>query len=631
MATVNRITARLNALGAKGQVILLGYGLTESCAGCIYGLMDPAYEQRERHEFASIGFPTPATQARVTNDYGAAAEAYELGNLELAGPTMFTHYYNDAENTRAAFTADGWFRTGDRAYIDTAGKINLSGRSKEVLVINGVKYAPQDVELTLAKAAIPGLLATYLAVFAYRPSGGATESYCVVCGVDAAVDDTDALRRIADHVARSASALLGLRPYYVIPKPKVELERSTLGKLSRAKLQRQLESGQFDSVRILTAYPLRSAADGPRQAPQTATETALVETLCDMLHLPAKVVSLDQTLFELGVSSISLFRFEKLLRARLAAQQQNTSHISIIAFLSNPVLRAIAAAIDARESRTYDPVAQIQPQGDKTPLWLVHPASGNALSFLPLARTMLDRPLYALTARGLRKDEPLFGSLDEMADVYTSHVRRAQPKGPYAITGYSLGTTIAYEIARRLEAAGEEVAFCGALDSPPHIIPLVEGLDWWSAAVYITFFFGLLPQERCAALITDLRASGLAPHAVISHLLTLADPTQRQRLNLDPDQLLAIVNVSHNYGSMLQRYEPRGDVRAVDVFYCTPLLHVETDKAAWRKRHLEAWQDFSREKCNLIECDGEHADMLSQEHVVSFAGKLAEVLAARGI
>ena len=173
-----------------------------------------------------------------------------------------------------------------------------------------------------------------------------------------------------------------------------------------------------------------------------------------MLEIPVEEISIDRTIFEIGITSLSLFRFEQQLRKKL----DRSSAFSMITLLTNPVIENISTAIDEHQSREYNPVVQLQRRGEgKTPLWLVHPASGNVLAFLPLARTITDRPLYALTAKGLSNNETLFGSIAEMADAYFTHVKRTQPNGPYALTGYSLGTTVAYELAKRLEANGDKV------------------------------------------------------------------------------------------------------------------------------------------------------------------------------
>lgn len=59
--------------------------------------------------------------------------------------------------------------------------------------------------------------------------------------------------------------------------------------------------------------------------------------------------------------------------------------------------------------------------------------------------------------------------MDEMASNYTSAVKHTQPKGPYAIAGYSYGGVVAFEVAKRLEAMGDEVKFMGLINIPPHI------------------------------------------------------------------------------------------------------------------------------------------------------------------
>ena len=182
--TANDLTSRLISLGAKGQVIYLGYGLTEASAALTYGLLDPDYKKRENHEFATIGTPIRGARVRIRTDsgQGRCADLYEIGSLELPGDVVFSSYYNDPEATRKAFTPDGWFITGDRGYLDAAGNTNLSGRAKEVIVINGAKFSPQDIENAFEKAEIPKLLSSYVAAFPHRTPGSDTEGYCIVYG-----------------------------------------------------------------------------------------------------------------------------------------------------------------------------------------------------------------------------------------------------------------------------------------------------------------------------------------------------------------------------------------------------------------------------------------------------------------
>ena len=622
--TTKSISTRLIKLGAQAPGIVLGYGLTEACAALIYGPFDTMYEEEERHELASIGKPILNAKARISNSVGQDADLYEIGSLELSGGVVFEGYYNNDDATRKAFTSDGWFITGDRAYIDSAGKLNLTGRAKEVIVINGVKFFPQDVENAIEKADLSGIIPSYLAAFPYRAPNSETESLGIVYGMPSDEQSYSEKLETAVSMSKIVSTLIGVLPKWIIPLPQHRLDKSSIGKLSRAKLQAEFARGSFDDTKLHAPMLVREINKKRRVAPRTLTEAKVVRVLSEMLDIPEDELSVDRTVFEIGVTSLTLFRFEQLLRKDL-----DISKVSVIALLTNPIISSISTAIDNQHSRQYDPVVQLQRYGTKNPLWLVHPASGNVLAFLPLSRTITDRPLYALTAKGLGNDETLFSSIAEMSDTYYARVKETQPHGPYALTGYSLGTTVAFELARRLEADGETVAFCAALDSPPHVIPLVEHLDWTAAAVLTSYFLELIPQTRVPSLITELR--GGSKLDIVRGCLADALPAQRAALNLDAKQLLAIVNVTDNFGTMAKRYEPKGQVGLVDVFYCTPLHYVERNREKWMNGKLMQWQDFSREKIEFHECEGDHADMLNPTYVRGFAERLNRVLEARGL
>ncbi|KAH8705690.1 putative NRPS-like enzyme [Talaromyces proteolyticus] len=622
--TAKVLCAQLEKLGVRRSVLYVAYGLTESSAGLTYGLFDPEYEDHEEHEFASIGKSTVAAKVRVFGD-GKEAEPYEIGELQLSGNAIFKSYYRDPEATKKSFTSDGWFMTGDRGYIDRNGGLNIAGRSKEILIINGVNRAPQDIEAALETASLVGVVSSYFATFSHRPKGSDTEGYCVVYSPENTFEDPKRRDEIAESIARAASVVPGVRPEWLIPLPVSRLEKSSLGKLSRTRLKKQFDQGVFDDVRIRSRIPIQTYVHASYVAPSNKTETKVVEALSEMLEMPANLISVDRTIFELGVTSLTLFRFEHLLRKHISLDVG----VSIITFLNSPVIRDIATAIDNANSHEYNPVAQLQARGSKLPLWLVHPASGNVLAFLPLARTIVDRPLYALTARGLGNNEKLFDSIPEMADTYFQHVKRTQPKGPYALTGYSLGTTVAFELAKRLEANGDEVAFCAALDSPPHIIPLVGPLDWTAAAIRVTYFLELIAQDDIPKYEVEFK--GLSQVEVVNRLLEVSFPEQLAKLKLTTAQLMAIVHVTDNFGKMGKVYQPEGTVRKMDVFYCIPLKSVCLNKEKWVAEHLGAWQDFSREPIEVIECEGDHADMLNAEYVEGFEQRLSKVLAARGI
>lgn len=109
----------------------------------------------------------------------------------------------------------------------------------------------------------------------------------------------------------------------------------------------------------------------------------------------------------------------------------------------------------------------IQPKGDLPPLFAVHGGDGGVLFYGQLAsRLGEDRPFYAFEAPALTATSPIPNeSVEETAAHYLAEMKKVQPSGPYFLCGYSFGGVVAYEMARQLNAEGEEVDFLGLVDT----------------------------------------------------------------------------------------------------------------------------------------------------------------------
>ena len=80
----------------------------------------------------------------------AVLPAGEEGELQIRGPLLFPGYFDHPEANREAFSAGGWFRTGDLAVVTGEGNVAITGRCKDVINRGGIKYNPRDVEDLLA-------------------------------------------------------------------------------------------------------------------------------------------------------------------------------------------------------------------------------------------------------------------------------------------------------------------------------------------------------------------------------------------------------------------------------------------------------------------------------------------------
>jgi acyl-CoA synthetase (AMP-forming)/AMP-acid ligase II len=123
--TCQALTTLLAKYKCAGEVIRPGFGMTETCAGSIYNKDCPSYDISQKSEFASLGSCVPGISMRITDDSGNIVTKNEIGNLEVSGPIVFKDYFNNAKATAESFTKDGWFMTGDRALIDSTGRLQV--------------------------------------------------------------------------------------------------------------------------------------------------------------------------------------------------------------------------------------------------------------------------------------------------------------------------------------------------------------------------------------------------------------------------------------------------------------------------------------------------------------------------
>jgi long-chain acyl-CoA synthetase len=120
-----------------GVTVLQGYGTTETGTGSCTRLDDRG--------LGTVGRPPEGVEMRIADG----------GEIQFRGPTVFRGYWNNPTATAETFTEDGWYRTGDIGHLDSAGRLILSGRIKDMIVLpNGFNVYPEDIENALRIAGI---------------------------------------------------------------------------------------------------------------------------------------------------------------------------------------------------------------------------------------------------------------------------------------------------------------------------------------------------------------------------------------------------------------------------------------------------------------------------------------------
>jgi acyl-CoA synthetase (AMP-forming)/AMP-acid ligase II len=128
-----------------GAKLSTRYSCTEAGIG-----LGTAFDDPEEDAVISVGRPHASVELAVRDADGRDVGPEAIGEVCLRSPAVMTGYWRDAEQTRAAFTADGFVRTGDLGWVDDQGRLRLVGRSKEMYVRGGYNVYPVEVESVLS-------------------------------------------------------------------------------------------------------------------------------------------------------------------------------------------------------------------------------------------------------------------------------------------------------------------------------------------------------------------------------------------------------------------------------------------------------------------------------------------------
>jgi len=587
------LTNLLRVHSARPSFIRPGVGMTELCAGAIYSKSCPEYDLARGLEYVSNGICTPAVNMRIMSlNTDRHLENGEIGELQINGPAVLTEYFNNAEATRAAFTADGWFRTGDTAFIDPENQLIMAGRAKETIIINGMNYLPTDLEAAVQEASIIGVTPSYTVAFAHRPEGSDTESACIVFLPSTEDIKGEVRAEIADAVANVCIDVCGVRPHEILPVTKEILPKSSLGKISRVKVQTAYKNGALAELQEINKDMIREYRVSQHKAPTTDMEILLVKHFVSQQDLPLEAVGTTTSLFNFGLDSIALVKFCAKLQQELDLQ------IPLSLPLLNPTIETMALALEKlQQPQIYDPVIRLT-DGPCKPLWIIHPGTGDILVFLNLAKYFRNRPLYAFRARGFSPGEEFFTSIEEAVTIYHAEIKKIQPNGPYAIAGYSWGAMLAFEIGKLLEANKDTVSFLGVIDLPPHISESIRRLDFVEVLTHLSYFLGLMSEGHADAVSPMLRKYTHAQ--ALDYVLQLAPPDRLEALCLDSAKMEQWAKAAYQLQSLATEYEPKGSVECMDVFVAAPWKGGFGATSKVRDFRLTfSWSGMSRDDCAL--------------------------------
>jgi acyl-CoA synthetase (AMP-forming)/AMP-acid ligase II/acyl carrier protein len=246
------------------------------------------------------GTPIPFTSVRLVDDAGTEVAPDQVGHLLIKGDNVTRGYFRNPEANAAAIGADGWLRTGDLA-LWHGGQLYVTGRSKEIIFVNGQNYYPHDIETVVQHE--PGLELGKVAAAGVRSPHAPTDElvlFVVHRG------DMASFLPVATRAMHLVNEHAGVEVARVVPVQR--MPKTTSGKLQRTALAKSYESGEFTAE--LAAFDSAwQAAHGHGRAAAGRIEQQIKAIVDDAL--PGKHVDVDENLFEVGASSLTLIQIHE--------------------------------------------------------------------------------------------------------------------------------------------------------------------------------------------------------------------------------------------------------------------------------------------------------------------------------
>jgi fatty-acyl-CoA synthase len=253
---LRQFCARFGPAGFRAEALLPCYGMAEATLAITFhdhdkpivtdivyastlgvGKAVPAKHDGKLRtvELVGCGHPFPGHELRIVDESGRPLPERCVGEIITRGPSITGGYFGQPEATATGYR-DGWLYTGDLGYIAN-GQLYICGRSKDLIIVHGSNYYPQDIEWAVAE--VPGVQRGAVVAFSVMRNG---EETLIVCAEGKAPDAIELRRAIAQKVAESA----GLRVGYVAIVQIGSLPRTSSGKVQRRKTKAQFEACELE-------------------------------------------------------------------------------------------------------------------------------------------------------------------------------------------------------------------------------------------------------------------------------------------------------------------------------------------------------------------------------------------------
>lgn len=557
------------------------YGPTEATiVTTIYPFPDSTSVEPVEWE-VPIGRPIGNTQVYVLDKYLQPVPIGIPGELHIAGICLAKGYLNRPDLTQEKFIPNPFsnsaqdtkfYKTGDLVRYRLDGNLGFIGRIDKQVKIRGFRSELGEIEAAIAQH--PLICMTAVTLQEDQPGDKRLVAYITA--------DESFLTSSGDEFLRQKL------PNYMIPTTWIQLDSLPL-----------TSNGKVD-YRALPKPTKNISQNNGFVAPRNELERQIAQIWAEVLDVP--VVGIKNNFFELGGHSLLAFALMNRI------QQKFGRNLPLSSIFQSATVEQFAEILNQKtDSESWSVLVKIQPQGTKSPLFLIHPGGASLLAYEDLISCMdTGRPLYGLDARGFEEGQTPQETVEEMAVQYLEAIRRVQPEGPYLFMGWCFGGLVAFEMAQLLRSQNQKTAFLGLIDTyirsgqvPLDDVDLLFGL--------FSELFGVeFPTEKLRQMEINER---------ITYTFEQAKQANRLPRNFGLDRIKRLFEVGKSHDQASVKYFPQPYPGAVT------LIRASEDTSATLNNPTLGWE-IQADKVNLHWVGGDHLSMFHHPHVQELAKKL---------
>jgi amino acid adenylation domain-containing protein len=384
----------------------------------------------------TIGTPIANTNVYLLDANRKPVNDGQVGEIVIAGDGVSLGYLNrpDLNNERFLINtfdleSDGkMYLSGDLGKLLPNGQVQCLGRIDHQVKVRGYRIELGEIEQAL------------LSIDGIKTAVVIAETDILIAFIEVdneMANEQDQIRLWRNELATQLPSFMVPHDFNIVEK----LPTTLSGKIDRKALL------NYKSNKIVEYTE-------PRNETEKIIEIIWKESL------NREKIDIFSNFFEIGGHSLIAVRVMNKI------QQQTGKKLPLSSLFEHSTIEQLAKLIDADTEIYSEFLVPIKPNGTKPPLFMVHGAGLNILNFKNVISNFDDdQPVYGIQGIGPNGYDNWFESIEEMAACYIESIIKINPKGPYALAGFSFGGTVAFEMARQLKEQGKKVSIIALLDS----------------------------------------------------------------------------------------------------------------------------------------------------------------------